>query len=159
MIERIKLTEPILIWDLNEVMPQYEEPQFVGYFLRKEDLDNHIKGTGKIWQYGSQPLDRVIAKQILDDQEKAKYVNPFYIQQVKKIKLENKQLKELNRLNLEHWKELVEDKKRIAHTAVVLKQKLEKIIELCNEDQSDYATNRFAQIIKEIAKKKNNEDT
>ena len=40
--------------------------------------------------------------------------------QVKTLKEENKQLKELNKLNLEHWKEL-------GHEKYLLKQKLEKI--------------------------------
>ncbi len=66
MTESIKLTEPILIWELCEILPQYEVPQFVCYFLRKEDLDNYIKGHKKCWQYGSGKLDKATAQQILD---------------------------------------------------------------------------------------------
>jgi len=95
-MDRIKLTEPILVWELCEVLPQYEEPQFVSYFLRKEDLDNYIKGTKKIWQYGCDKLDKSTTRQILDDQEKAEKYDACknLINQVNELLQENKQLKE-----------------------------------------------------------------
>ena len=40
------------IWCLSEVMVQYEEPQFIGYFLNKDSMEKYMKENGpKVWQY------------------------------------------------------------------------------------------------------------